>query len=836
MTRCDVAKIFTMVLLLVLTGCSTNTDLGGSSVPNSRPDTRVTGQPPTLLEAGFAVEFNWTASDPDSRIVGFQWKISDNGLDGISPRDTLTVDPLTGAEINPWRYTTMTDSVFIVLADVEGFPGDAEGFERSFRTHSFFIRAVDDKGAVDPTPAQISFTSTTIVPTCSAVFPDLPTIITGVFSVPSTVNFSYVGIDDDFESGVPTHVRFLWTDGEYWDGDSWENIISKRLYDIHSDLLIDFDDPTWSLWQEYGTTEEDRNVSYPDNLINDKHHLFAVQVRDTAGALSIGKTYGTEVLNVRIAVDAFSPEIEVNEYFLGEYTGDQDFNIPSGQQLNFSWASNATAYNGNIVEMRHGWDLIDDTDENDPGWAVPPGMAEQNRYATEKSFSQGVHTFTVRAKDDSGVTRTSKWTISIIPFVSRANQYNLAFVDQIEDHQSGRWPNSSNSIYYDDEVWRNEYWEFLAGAGGVTGFTLASNSFDHTETFNYEDLVQYKAVIISARSHSSQLVFQKFRPEGGLDKFVWLTPYQEFGGNVFLVGSQSMESFLEVQDYMVPIVFESTLQFYSLNDNNYIVGFGRKELRDGTFVPRGPLMYPFATVGISALDWNVPLGKNVYGRRFPASEDRSTKCSGLKEVRLLEEFRTNHFVAPSAIAEVIGTNPLIDWRDPMADAGLDTMLNLEFPFTGEEFVDEKIAERPAAVVFQDCEGGYNGKCIEPMFTGVTRMDWMREKIWELDPDHAWPGNTYENSELKDICGDIALTTYNPGGDEPSVPLGTARANGKTYGYLSYKTIGDKPGGKADVYWGFDPYRFDTDETRKAILWVMEHQFGLPLGSGSPGDK
>ncbi len=829
MTRRDVAKIFTIMMLLVLVGCSTNTDLGGTSLPNSRPDTRVTGQPPTLLEAGFAVQFNWTGMDPDGRIDGYQWKISDNGLDGISPRDTLTVDPLTGAEINPWRFTSLTDTTFIVLADQEGFPGDPEGFERSFRTHSFFVRAVDEKGAVDPSPAQISFTSTTIVPTCRAEFPDLPEIITSVFSVPKTVNFTYSGSDMDFEAGVPTHIRFLMTPAEFWNGDEYQNIVSKRLYDERADLMIDFDDPEWSLWGEFGATEDDRKVSYSDNP-DGRHFLFAVQVRDTAGALSIGKTYGTEVLNVRISPTSFTPQIKLSEYFLGQYNSNRAFDLPSGQPLNFSWVADALAYNGNIVSMRHGWDLVDETDENDPGWAVPPGMAEQNRFAEERSFAQGYHTFWVKAIDDSDAVRILKWTISIVPFVSREFQFNLAFVDQVEDEDSGRWPNSTSSIFYDREEHRNEYWHFLEGTSGVSGFTWSVDAFDHRDAFNYVDLVKYKAVLISARTSSSQLMFSQFRPEGNLDKFVWLTPYQKYGGNVFMVGNQSMESFLEVQDYMVPIIFESTLEYYLLNDNNYVVGFGRKELHDGTFILRGPLMYPFETVGISALDWNVPLGKNVYGRRYTASEDRSSKCSGLKEIQLVEEFRSNHLVGPGAIPNSISTHEGMDWRDPMADAGLDTMLNEDFPFTGDEFIDDKIAERPAQMVIQDCENGYAGKCIEPMFTGLTRLDWIRNQMWDIG-ETDWPGSVYPLAELSSICGDMALTTY-LAEDGTVVPSGTARANGKTYGYMSYKTVTDKPGNKADVYWGFDPYRFNNQDTKKAVLWVLQH-FGLPLQAGGP---
>ena len=45
--------------------------------------------------------------------------------------------------------------------------------------------------------------------------------------------------------------------------------------------------------------------------------------------------------------------------------------------------------------------------------------------------------------------------------------------------------------------------------------------------------------------------------------------------------------------------------------------------------------------------------------------------------------------------------------------------------------------------------------------------------------------------------------------------------------MSYKMYQDKPWGAGDVYWGFDPYRFDEDGTRKAIRWVLDY-FGLPI--------
>jgi len=49
MIRRFIAPGFAVALFLAVAGCSVNTELGGTKIPNSRPETRITGQPPTLL-------------------------------------------------------------------------------------------------------------------------------------------------------------------------------------------------------------------------------------------------------------------------------------------------------------------------------------------------------------------------------------------------------------------------------------------------------------------------------------------------------------------------------------------------------------------------------------------------------------------------------------------------------------------------------------------------------------------------------------------------------------------------------------------------------------------
>lgn len=828
MIRRSFAIISAVLVLTALIGCSVNTDLGGTVVPNSRPDTRITGQPPTLLEASFLVQFNWTGSDADGRIEGFQWKISDNGVDGISPRDTMTVDPLTGAELNPWFYTEATDSLFYVLADQADFVGDinpndpddpANDHARSFRTHTLWIRAVDDKGAVDPSPAQMSFTSTTLVPTARGLYPGLSSTAK---PVPTTVTMGYEGDDPDFDLKVPSRVRFLWRPAVAEDG---TQIITRFRYENYYDELIDFNDPDWTPWIAYATTEADRKISFPDQAPGE-YFLFAVQVQDTAGAVSVGRGYQNEVLNLEISQPGrFRPGLNVQELYLGNTTTSTGNDIAAGQPLNFAWVASSAHYNGTVVSYRHGWDLLDIDDPNDPGWAVPPGLSEQNRYAAVNSFQEGDHRFFLRVVDDSGNVARFTWNLRVIPNIARDIQYPLMVLDQTVDNQTNQWFGQGGSPAYDREDFRNSYWRFLEGDGGVTGFSWEEDRWDHIEQVTYSDMVWYKAVLVYARNHSSQLMFGEFRPVDRVDQYVWLAPYQLQGGNLFMVGSQSMESFLEVDNYMVPIIFDTGETSYTLAGESYVVGFGTKEQPDGTEVERGPLMYPYLTAGISALDWAVPLNKYIYGRRNLANIDRKSACSALKAVILDPDFKAFHGIGPGAIADTIGTNGDIDWRDLVSDAA-DTLGNA-FPFAGDEFVNNNISSRSTPIILQECgeeTGSPDGYCIQPMFKGQARFDWLRQRKW-AEGDDAWPSSTYGNTRLDEICGVMALTSYVDG--ETVVPNGSARSNGQTYGYMSYKTVEDKPGGRADVYWGFDPYRFNHTQTKKAVVWVLEY-FGLPI--------
>ncbi len=644
------------------------------------------------------------------------------------------------------------------------------------------------------------------VPSVRALFPTITS--SQATNVPPTVTVGYEGVDPDSEEGVPTHVRFLFTAAEV----NGQPVESRFEYEQHVDELVDFANPEWSPWLPYPELAEQRRITFPD-LTDQQYYLMAFQVMDTTGAVSLDRDYGQEVFHMRVRTDLFRPAVQLAEYYLGVTTTNRVTEIASGQPLNFSWNASAAAYGGTIVSYRHGFDLVDSSDPNDPGWAVPPGTGPQNLFAQERTFNEGYHIFTLRVVDDSGQVNTLEWHLNVVPFVPLDFQYPLLVIDQVIDDNSNMWPDESGAVAYDREPYRDAYWQFLDGTGGVSGFDWTSDHVSQYDQISYSDLVAYRTVLITARAHPDQLLMNQFRPVNGQDRYVWLTPYQLRGGNVFLVGERSMESFLEAQpNYMVPIMFTSPEEVMDFGGNTYVVGFGQTMLPDGSMVDRGPRQYSYATAGIATLDWTVPVGKYIYGRLNLASQDRKPSCAGVKALVVDPDFKARHLGGGVAFADTIGTNSLIDWRDQVSD------LTNDFPFRGDEFVDANITTRPTPWLPQECLDGPDGLCVEPMFRAVARLDWLRElKHNAGDPD--WPSSTYAPAELEAICGELALNGT----------MDSALTNDQVVGYFSHSTVTDKPSGKPDVYWGFDPYRFDPTETQQAVRWVLEY-FGLNINN------
>jgi hypothetical protein len=664
-----------------------------------------------------------------------------------------------------------------------------------------------------------------LAPSVQIICPANPSALVAS-SIPADLQLRFTGVDPDAPDGRPSRYRVLVKPALDPTGTP---LSTRTAFLSYVDWLLAWDDAQWTDWIPWPAPGSFVEYDLTGLMLN-QYYAVALQVMDRDGAVSLGRVYQRDVGHFRV-VSSFVPALALSELYLGTSTASETSrDIAGGQQLNFWWTADAGAYCGSIVSLRHGWDVIDVNDPADPGWAVPAGLAPQNFRAAERSFSQGLHTLQVRAEDDKGGVRFARWILRVIPFVDRQFQLPLLVIDQTYDRNSMAWPDQAGAPR-NEQAYRNAYWHFLAeGAGGVADLNWNRDWMDHSATVTYENLVGYKAVLCYAVAGANQAMFNQFRPVGDTDSFVWLTPYQQQGGNFMLVGGPSMGSFLQLRsDYMTPIIFDTNETTYQLFGDTYIIGFGMRTMPDGAEVLRGPLLYPYATAGISALDWTSPVSKHVYGRAAFISTDRNRLCAGLKGLVLSPEFKATHLIGPGVVPDTMYTNPEIDWRDPVA-AVVDELSLFDqqaFPFDNDEFVDANITSRATPITPQECSGeAYaeanvpNGMCVEPMFTGIARMDWMREAQWARG-DTGWPQNRYDAETLDSGCGPMALTEY------AGRPQSSARTNGKVFGYLSYKMVPSKQYRVADVYWGFDPYRFDGAGTRKAIRWVLQY-FGLQI--------
>ncbi len=856
------AAILAMTALAVFAGCSSDTSLGGAKVPNALPDTRISAQPPSLRDANFVIHFFWSGSDPDGKLRGYQWKISDNGTDGISLRDTLTIDPATGDTLHAWHFTTATDSTFIVKADLPGLPDDTHlppRDQRSYQTHTLFVRAIDDQGGVDPTPAMISFTSTTLAPTIIVDRPQSLKAYTAARFAPPTMTFGWSGSDPDFELGVPTKVRYLWKKALLKDG-SYIDTQYRFLQNLEQ--ICSFSDSAWSDWMPYKPKAEDRTVTFRNQPQKDAQgrtigYLFAIQAQDTAGAVSPDRSYAVNVHNVTVSYN-MTPKLTVRESYLGsvEDVGvnlAKPYDIAQNQPLNFSWVASSEEYAGTVTSYRYGWDVQDPSNENDPGWALQAGSSLQHLKSPTRSFSSGTHTLTVQAWDDSGQLTRITIILNVVPVPDPGDQLPVLVVDDLFDSVSNGWL-GLDGRYYDTDLARDAFWDdTLTGTGGVVGYLPSRDSvgLENYFGFGYRDVVRYRSLIWEAKMvrDTRSYTWTNFDPRDG-DKFIWLGTYQQQVGHVLLCGQQALYSFLgdygmletpqSRADWMTPIILDTSETYYTYLGKRYALGSGTRQMPDGTMDRLGLDRYPYNIWGVDALDSPSNALMIYPGLPGQGQNARKSNCAGLMALVLDPSFKAAHLDA-GAIDDTINT-----WRNllKLDDVPpLPHFPNLRKPFSWQldEFYDHNpTGTRSTPINIQTLPGG--GPAYEPMFRFMTRYEWIRN-IHVQRGDTQWPLHTispdtvnfpynYDKFNIDDLRNTCSSGQTGPGYlfslDQNGIPR--TRIDGAPVGLLSHKTEATKPTPGGDVIWGFDPSRFDPPKIKKAIRWVLGEEFRLRMAA------
>ena len=504
-------------------GCSDNVFIGATG-KNAPPTIRLVNGPVEQDVVGYKVELSWLGEDRDGRVERYEFVICNGDPLGFNREDT------TG--LRRWTKTVRTDSVFKLAADQYDTTVTINGnqFSRFKRTHTFFVRAVDNRGSRSE-PAYRSFTTWTLAPGVRIDFP--PNAFPGhMQSLPPIIRFHWEGIDpgdDPWHVAKVDSIRHLLT--------VWTDSTMQQLNE-HLDRF----ERLWSPWiatDAPGDSGSSTVIGDDEALDMRSRYAFAVQAKDDAGAV-------TSIFDMRSNVRGFAllkvfgPELTVRETFLGlhKFLGTKGrsptFSLPAGFVFNFTWEADASGYGGVISGYRYGWDVADLSNPND--WEVV--LSPYATSAPPRSFFSGVHTLFVEAVDNNGYSTLAQIEITIFPLdMSR----NLLWVD---DFYSTDFVQVDYSFPTERE--HDQFW--LRICARALGFKPDRDVFD-TKDASFlpprpELLWKYRNIIWTYSTDSRFNAWDnmvRFTPEShittlGHSTFNFLSYYMAAGGHLWSCG------------------------------------------------------------------------------------------------------------------------------------------------------------------------------------------------------------------------------------------------------------------------------------------------------------
>lgn len=509
--------------LLAAFGCGEDTYLGDYRL-NSVPVVKLTSGPVEGDTVSYRISFSWIGNDRDGTVEFYEFVLCTGDPIGFDPADTTGIDK--------WTRTFATDSTFGFAADE--FDGDVtigqNHYSRYQKTHTFFIRAVDDRGGCSE-PVYRSFTAQTLAPFAIIEAPRNP--FPGQAQVvPPVVQFKWYAEDP---IDTPWNVR---------EADSTRFLLVMNASSAITELN---ENPAafenlWTPWRSYDAPGDSgtSTIIGDDEVLSKLYsYLFAVQAKDEAGAV-------TTIFDARKNVRVFTvllgagPLLKVKEPYLGSYSyiGEnnrpQTFKVPAEFVVSFSWLADASSYGGIISSYRYGWDVADLNDPNE--WSVVPSPF--HTAAPPVTFTAGVHTLFIEATDNNGISTLAQMEVTFFPLRMDRNLF------WIDDFYSTDF---TQTIYaFPTETEHDNFW--LEICSRAQGFSPSVDVFE-TVNHNYlypdiETLWRYKNVIWTSSSEDRIMAWDdmvRFIPESWIGQystltFNFLSSYMASGGHVWTEG------------------------------------------------------------------------------------------------------------------------------------------------------------------------------------------------------------------------------------------------------------------------------------------------------------
>ncbi len=532
-----------MFLALQLCGCG---DEGGPGLDNQPPTVWLSSAPPEGSVSAYTIHLYWGGWDPDGEVAFYEYVVTNNETGVFDPADTTST-----AGDYKWNRVYSHDSTFVFSADL--IPdstaidfGGSHTPEEFRRSHTFFIRAVDEEGMRSARPAYRSFTSRTLSPT---VFVNIPTR--------SRLN----------AAEVPPITTFRWTATDYVDNiaqiqdpDSVRHILVplNKFNDAHDRWVaaLDYirenpDAEEWSEWEWY-SAPGDSGRFWTSRALDWGSYYFAAQAVDEAGAVSPVFDLDWNLRRILVGPRTSGPILTVCNQFIGcqrtasPNTPPTIIDLPAGVAMTFEFWADAESYGGLVSGYRYGWDILDLND--DEQWEIDytPFVGERAQ-SPPRTFFFGTHSFFIEVIDNSGFKSRVEVRVNIVPFTMESDL--LLVDDWLEGFESFQ---ATGGITPSDAE-HDSFWEYVLGT--VKGFNPNVDVFELNvggrNDLPIQVLAKYKNIIwIATGSPSGEagafldqmITFPD--PEGGASggkispNLVAL--YMAAGGHIMLAGNQIM--------------------------------------------------------------------------------------------------------------------------------------------------------------------------------------------------------------------------------------------------------------------------------------------------------
>lgn len=532
-----------------LVGCVSD-QLEGPGLENQDPKVWLSAAPPEGSVSKYTLQLFWGGWDPDGEIAYYEYCITDNEGGVFVPEDT------TGAD--KWRKVYRNDSTFTFTADqlADSTVRDSKILESVdfIRSHTFFIRAVDEFGLASRLPAYRSFTARTLSPVVDVVIPT--TKGSAAAEVPKRSRFSWVGLDyisAKNETQSPDSVRWILVPvSKHGSFDAALEYIRRT-----PDDQMTKEKGIWYPWKYYDAPGDSGRAWTTDELDIPSSHLFAVQVKDEAGAVSPVFDENRNVRRINVSPRNTGPVLTLNNKFIGTIiTASPDtapviIDLPSNIAMCFRITADARPYGGVASGYRYGWDM---QDLNDPEqWATdftPFVRTDHDGKPVAdipcRAWQFDSHTIYIEVIDNSGYKSRVGVTLNIVPFSMRRN---LFLIDDWKEPFAGfefGFPagNGPNDAEHD------AFWRYVLS--DVDDFDPVGDVLEVAEEVPLTAFAEYKALIwVAVSAHNlSQYAHRSFinnvlkfvdpEAQAGTGKTVPNTValYMAAGGKVLLAGEQ----------------------------------------------------------------------------------------------------------------------------------------------------------------------------------------------------------------------------------------------------------------------------------------------------------